>query len=275
MGENMKNPSAETQHDLETIFSKYQLMDVLREEFKSFLKTNAGMDKNNSSDLNLYVDILVQIYLHKQADPETMVGVLSPKYGSPQEVADKLLIAVEIDLLDYNASTNRFILKYSISKDMEDMIDRYQYPLPMIIEPKTIKKNNETGYLTINNSIVLNGSPYFKNKDMCIDHLNRANKVPLELNFKVINSEQGKYQKPVRNLDEDYKKYNRRIKQAQTFFTISMEIMKAIAGLTDKIFITHRYDRRGRVYASGYHINTQGTDYHKAVISLHEKELIK
>jgi hypothetical protein len=271
----VKNPSRQTQQDLETIFSKYQLLDVLKTEFSKFLESNGFTSKDEN--YKLYTDILVQIYLHKQADPETMVGVLSPEYGTPQGVADKLLIAVEIDLLDYNPITERFILIYSISKDVEDMIDRYQYPLPMVIEPKEIKHNNDTGYLTISGSIILNGSSYFKNKDLCIDHLNRSNKIPLELDFSVINSPQGKYVKPEKNTKEGegYKEYSRRVKQALVFFSTSKEIMEGISTLTDKIYLTYKYDRRGRVYSSGYHINPQGSDYHKAVLILHEKEIIK
>jgi len=39
--------------------------------------------------------------------------------------------------------------------------------------------------------------------------------------------------------------------------------------------MTHRYDKRGRVYCMGYHVNYQGTPWNKAVIELADKEMIQ
>ena len=64
------------------------------------------------------------------------------------------------------------------------------------------------------------------------------------------------------------------MKQASVFYNSSVSVMEGIAELSDVFYLTHKYDRRGRCYASGYHINTQGTDYNKAVIQLAHKEEI-
>jgi len=266
----IKLPTKDQQTDLETLYSKYQLLPVLREQFGEFLTDNdmAG------DDFEMHKDMLSQIYLHRQADVVTMVGILSPKHGTPQEVADKLVMAAEFDLIDYNEMTGKFIVKYEVSDDVVQMLERYQYPLPMITEPNKVARNNETGYETIKNSVVLNGSPYFKDKDMCLDHLNRANSVALELNFKTITSAEGKFKQPKRKPEESFDDHRKRVRQATVFFGSSLEIMEGLSEITDKIYMTHRYDRRGRCYASGYHINTQGTDYNKAVLGLAKKEVI-
>lgn len=265
-----KTPTKDQQTDLETLYSKYQLLPVLREQFGEFLTDNnmAG------DDFEMHKDMLSQIYLHRQADVVTMVGILSPKHGTPQEVADKLVMAAEFDLIDYNEMTGKFIVKYEVSDDVVQMLERYQYPLPMITEPNKVTQNNETGYETIKNSVVLNGSPYFKDKDMCLDHLNRANSVALELNFETITSAEGKFKQPKRKPEESFDDHRKRVRQATVFFGSSLEIMEGLSEITDKIYITHRYDRRGRCYASGYHISTQGDDYKKAVLQLANKEVI-
>jgi len=36
--------------------------------------------------------------------------------------------------------------------------------------------------------------------------------------------------------------------------------------------LTHKYDKRGRCYSQGYHVNPQGNDWNKAVIEFAEKE---
>ena len=266
-----KEPSRDMQSDLETLYSKYQLLPVLRNQFGEFLTEN----NLNGDDFEMHKDMLSQIYLHRQADVVTMVGILSPKHGTPQEVADKLLLAAEYDLIDYDEMTEKFIVKYEVSDDIVAMLERYQYPLPMIVKPNLVLKNNDTGYETIKNSIVLNGSPYFKNKDMCLDHINRANSVALELDFETIVSAEGKFKQPKRKPEESFEDHKKRVRQATIFFGSSLEAMEGLSEITDKIYMTHRYDRRGRCYASGYHVNTQGTDYNKAVLGLAKKELIK
>lgn len=255
------------QTDLETLYSKHQLLPVLREEFAEIA------DQCPEEEYRPFLcDMLAQIYLHRQADPPTMVGILSPKHGNPQMVADKLLLATTLDFVDYDEATGNFMVKYDVSEGIASMLDRYQYPMPMIVEPKKINHNHETGYYIIQGSVILNGSKYFRDKDVCLDHLNRMNAVPLVLDFGVIRSNEGRYIKPTRKEGESYDDFRKRLKQASMFYSVSVEVMEGIAELSDVLYLTHKYDRRGRCYASGYHINTQGTDYNKAVLQLARKE---
>lgn len=263
-----KTPTTQTQTDLETLYNKYQMLSVLREQFMEIL---GDIDEENQP---FYADMLAQIYLHRQADVETMVGVLSPKHGTPQEVADKLLMAAEFDFIDYDTDKQKFLVKFDVSADVQAMIDRYQYPLPMVVKPNEVKKNSDSGYETIRSSVVLNGSEYFKDKDMCLDHLNRANSVALALDFSVVKSTEGQFDKPKRKQGEDFEEYRKRVRQANIFYNTSVDVMEKLYGLTDEIYMTHRYDRRGRCYSSGYHINPQGTDYNKAVLQFAKKEVI-
>lgn len=266
----MKKPTQETQIDLETIYSKYQQMPVLKEEFKAVIE-DMDLPKKWA---NFVVDVLVQIYLHRQADPVTMVGVLSPKHGTPQEVADMLVTAAEQDFLDYDPDKSRFSVIYDVTDDVVSLLDKYQYPLPMIYPPKKIDDNRSTGYETISNPIVLNGSKYFDDKDMCLDHINRANSVGLCLDLDVIKSEEGKFIIPKRKQGEDFDEYRKRLRQANIFYDHSLVVMEGLLELSDEIYLTHRYDRRGRCYCSGYHISTQGTDYNKSVLQLAKKEMV-
>ncbi len=71
---------------------------------------------------------------------------------------------------------------------------------------------------------------------------------------------------------ENYDEFRKRLKQASVFYGVSVEVMEGIAELSPVLYLTHKYDRRGRCYASGYHINPQGTDYNKAVLQLAHKE---
>lgn len=258
----MKN-LVETQENLEELFGRHQLMPTLREQFGPL------------TDDPMKLDIICQIYLHKQADVPTMVGLFSPKWGTPQEVAQLIYEAVEEDLLDFDIETERFTLKYELTRDVEDLLDRYQFPLPMITKPKKVTNNNMgSGYLTERSNIVLNGSDVFRDEDVCLDHINRANSVALKLNLDVITSPQGKYMQPVRKDGELWEDYRKRVKQADKFHEISVEVMEGLLVLGNEFHLTHKYDRRGRSYCVGYHVNSQGTDYNKAVLELANEEVI-
>jgi DNA-directed RNA polymerase len=52
----------------------------------------------------------------------------------------------------------------------------------------------------------------------------------------------------------------------------SKDVMHALMGIRDRFWLTHKYDRRGRTYCVGYHINYQGTSWNKAVVEFANKE---
>lgn len=253
----------ETQQNLEEIFHRNQLLDVLREQFAPL------------TDDPFKLDCVVQIYLHKQADVPTMVGLFSPKWGEPQDVAEMLKEVVEDDLIDFDMETMRFSLKYEITQDVEEMLARYQFPLPMIIPPKKVTNNQMgSGYLDKKGRIVLNGSDVFDEEDVCLDHINRCNSVALTLNQNVVASAEGMMIIPKRKIGEAFTDFQKRQKQAHVFYETSLEVMKGLLTLGNEFWLTHKYDRRGRTYAVGYHVNSQGTDYNKAVLELAKKEVI-
>lgn len=252
-----------TQENLEELYSKHQLIPVLREQFEEL------------SDDPFTIDVIVQIYLHKQADLPTMVGLFSPQWGTPQEVANLLVECVENDMLDFDMETARFSLIYAVTEDVEQMLARYQFPLPMVIPPKKVTTNKMgSGYLNQKGRIILNGSDVFDDEDVCLDHINRANSVGLELNLDVVASKEGYMIPPVRKIGESFEDFRKRKRQMEVFYDTSVEVMEGVASLGNEIWLTHKYDRRGRCYCVGYHVNAQGTDYNKAVLSLARKEKI-
>lgn len=253
----------ETQRNLEELYNRNQLMDVLRDQFSPL------------TDDPFQLDCVCQIYLHKQADVPTMVGLFSPKWGEPQDVAEMLKEVVEADLMDFDMENKRFIMKYEITKDVEDLLAHYQFPLPMIVKPNKVQNNHMgSGYFDTKGRIVLNGSDIFDEEDVCLDHINRANSVSLGLNMDVIASEEGNMILPKRKIGEGFEDFQKRQKQAQVFYETSMEVMQGMLTLGNEFWLTHKYDRRGRTYAVGYHVNSQGTDYNKAVLELSRKEVI-
>lgn len=260
----MEVPSiVETQANLEEIFDKNQLIPVLRKQFKEL------------TDDPFQLDVIVQAYLHKQADVPTMVGLFSPKWGTPQEVAQLLIETIEADLVDFDMVNRKFVTKFDITDDVKEALDMYQYPLPMIIPPRVLTNNTMgSGYIRQKGKVVLNGSSIFDDADLCLDHLNRCNSVKLKLDLDVVSSPEGKKLTPNKKLHESHEDYMKRVKQAHTFYDTSMDVMQALLTLGNEFWLTHKYDRRGRTYALGYHVNSQGTDYNKAVLQLAQERIL-
>lgn len=261
----------QSQKDLELLYSKYQLLPVLRDEFKTVAEHYPDEEMQP-----FITDVLTHMSLHRQADAETLVGILSPKYGDPQTVADQLVLLAELDYVDIEETIDgwKFMVKFDVSADVHEMLNKYQFPLPMLVHPKRLTRNFDTGYLTILNPVILNGSDYFDDKDVCLDHLNRMNHVALEVNMEVVRSEEGQFISPTREDDEDFKEFQKRQKQAVKFYETTVDVMNTLNALGGEFYLTHRFDRRGRCYASGYHISTQADDYRKAMLVLHRKEIL-
>lgn len=258
------------QKDLEVVFSKHQLRDVIRAQFAELSEEHP-----EESEQEFVNEVLSLIFMYRQATPDMMVGALFPKFGNPQDIADALMILVEEDYLDFDSNTNKFSIVYDIDDATKEQLALYQYPMPMVVPPLKVTDNFSTGYMTIKLPVILNDGCKDRARDVCLDHLNRMNSVPLVLDIHTIESIEASYKDPVRKPEEDFSEYEKRRKQARIFYDESTVVMEGIVELSDEFWMTHRYDRRGRTYASGYHINTQGTDAHKAVIQLKNKELVK
>jgi DNA-directed RNA polymerase len=52
-------------------------------------------------------------------------------------------------------------------------------------------------------------------------------------------------------------------------------VIGILEGFSNEFYLTHRYDKRGRVYCQGYHVTYQGTPWNKAVLELADKEIIE
>jgi DNA-directed RNA polymerase len=63
---------------------------------------------------------------------------------------------------------------------------------------------------------------------------------------------------------EQWKKFKR---QSYSFYDL-------MAGQGNTFYLTHKVDKRGRIYAQGYHITTQGSAFKKAMLELSTQEYV-
>jgi hypothetical protein len=263
----------EQQRQLEYLFSKNQLIPRLTAEFSNPDCGFIDYLAKHQIPEKFGISLLVQMALHRRATLPTLVGILKHHMNSAQETADMLLKAAQADLVDWSPDLRLFIVKYVVTPEVQAELDRFQFPLPMVVEPKKIKNNTMSGYLLNNTSVILRDNHH--NDDVCLDHLNRMNKIKLTINHRVAKAVKNSW----RNLDkpkegESREEYLQRKKAFEKYDTTAKDVMDVISTESGHFYLTHRYDKRGRVYSMGYHVNYQGNPWNKAVIELADKEII-
>ena len=210
--------------------------------------------------------------------PETMTSVVgrmadrlgySNKQDGVKTIAEILAVISETDLFDITrGELNQLYIKniYQLDPNVARFIKETKYLPPMVCPPVIVENNYESGYLTKKDALILKAHNYH-DENICLDHINRMNQIPLSLNIDLLK----KYaEMSEKELDTEEKKtaYERMVNE-------SYRVYADIAANGNKFYMTHKYDKRGRTYASGYHCNTQGSAYKKTVIDFHEKEVVE
>lgn len=269
--------AAHTAHqiELERLYSKNQLMQRIRAEFTDCKDVDfIGYIKNQGIPEDFGIGVLTQMALHKRADLPTLIGCLRHLTGSAQECADLLLKCATADLMDWSPTLRIFIVKFTVSADVQIELDRFQYPLPMVVEPMEVKRNNQSGYMLSNSSIILKNNHH--DDDVCLDHINRMNRVKFEINLDTATMIKNQW----RNLDkpkegESREDFERRVRAFEKYDRTAKDVITKLIEHGNEFYFTHRYDKRGRTYCQGHHANYQGTPWNKAVIEFAQGEVTK
>lgn len=261
------------QLEMEKLFHNNQLFPRIKKEFTKSEINFRGMMLAHDIDQDFGFALLVQMALHKRATLPVMVGILRKHFkGDSQKTANELFKACMADLVDWQPTSEQFIVKYDISSDVQEDLDRYQYPLPMIVLPKQIKSNTDTGYFTATDSVILKDNHH--DNDVCLDHLNRMNQVKLSINHTTAAMIHNEW----KNLDkckpgEDRREWQKRVKAFEKYDRTARDVMAHLEIAGNEFYLTHKYDKRGRVYCQGYHVNYQGNAWNKAVVEFVNEEV--
>ncbi len=260
------------QIDMEKLFHKNQLFKRIKAEFMSEPAFEKQMVQHGIP-LEFGYDLLCQMVLHKRVQLPILVGTLRKHFsGNCQETADMILKAAQADLVDWNATFLTFIIRYGITDDVQDDLDRYQYPLPMVVEPRELKDNHDTGYYTSRNSVILKDNHH--DEDVCLDHINAMNRIKLCINHDTANMIKNKWKNLDKPKDGETKQdFDKRRKAFEKYDRTARDVMQHLEITDNQFYLTHKYDKRGRVYCQGYHVNYQGNAWNKAVIEFVNQEI--
>lgn len=185
-------------------------------------------------------------------------------------VAELLAVLCETDAFDIIKEGKQASLKLQSCIPLEDrlikFIENSQFLPPMVCEPLELSHNYSSGYLTHNDSLIL-GSGNHHDGDICLDVLNTMNKVPLSLDLEFLSKVE---EEPTFELDTPEK-----AEQWLRFKEQSYMMYDLMAQQGNRLYLNHKVDKRGRIYSHGYHINTQGAGFKKAMLEFAEPELVE
>lgn len=263
------------QIELEHLYNKNQLMYRMRNEFINSKDVDFCQHiEDHGINLKFGIDLLVQMALHKRTTLPILAGIMRKHMPTAQDTVKELYKCAEADLVDWEDSLGQFVAKFLISEDVQEELDRFQYPLPMIVEPKELKNNKGTGYLLGQGSVILKDNHH--EDDVCLDHINRLNMIQLCINHDTATMIKNQW----RGLDkarpgETAVEFERRKKQFEKYDRTAKDVIDLLTQEGNEFYLTHKYDKRGRTYCQGHHVTYQGTPWNKAVIQFARTELVK
>ena len=258
---------------LEKTFSENELIPRMKGVFK---EVGIGILLEESDiDVNFGLSVLVQLALHKRMSPEVLIGMFAKWLNNAQQVADTIITMTDKGFVKWDHTNEMYITVFSMPDSIQQELDMFQFPLPLVIPPKEVNSNVDTGYHAsgAKGSLLLRDNHHME--DICLDHINRANKVAMSINGQVAMMVKNKW----KNLDkpkegESTENYKKRVKAFEKYDRHAYRVMAFVFKENNKFYLTHRYDKRGRVYPQGYYINPQGNEWHKAIIEFTNKEVV-
>lgn len=233
---------------------------------------------NNTEDIMTY--IAVGVLKATDGNPIPIHGAVefvarrlegfSDHMDAVRTAAELLAEGADSDLYDVIAAkdseTGSLMLRprWQLEPETEQYIADTMYLPPLICEPKEITSNTSSGYYNpVAESVILKSYNHH-NEYVAYDALNIANSVPFELDEFILHEFEESPNKP---LDTTQKVNNFNLLKNS-----SLKVYRMIRRLGNKFWFSWRYDKRGRMYIQGYHINLQSTEFKKALINLADKE---
>lgn len=273
-----------------------ELIKIWCESESSYESKQTRKDHISQMDLKeLVEELFVRIAsLTSETTLNNLASQLAPELGFAdtrvgiQACAEVLAIITDtsfFDLVKYHVNSSIYVRSnFALPDDLLEYVERACYLPPMIVRPNTLRDNRSSGYKTIKgDSLILGGGINHHNLPISLDVLNIMNNYKLCLNEFILNNVE---QEPTSDLDEyesdkpitEIEKRRLIAQQKanwQRHLDQSKYFTEHLLANNNEFYITNKYDKRGRIYSQGHHINPQGTSFKKASIDLHDKQLVE
>lgn len=208
---------------------------------------------------------------------------MSDKVEAIHTMAEIIAVLGETDLFDNKKTKEGWIVISRVELDAEvtQYADNALYLPPLIIKPRKVRHNRDSGYITQRGeSLILGFYENHHDDNICLDVINTINSNEYELDTDFINQyeeqwhreelsqeeymELSQQDRTIYDMDErNWKKFQ---EQGKFFQTLMIHH-------GNSFYLCNKVDKRGRIYSSGYHVNVQGSSFKKAMVNFKHREI--
>lgn len=175
-------------------------------------------------------------------------------------MAEVVAMMCHADLIDINSNRGEYhtITPCLVLKNIP-VTDRHG---TVYDRPQPVESNHDPEQ----GNMILGGKLNYHDGNICLDHINRMNKIPMALNkeFLLKYPEEPKDESAVDTYEKEelWRHYTNEGKKRYAHALTHAE----------RLYLNHKPDTRGRIYAVGYYITSQGSSYKKAMLQFAKKE---
>ena len=240
-----------------------------------YASKNARMAQLKVMELeNIVMEVFIHISYCLVSEPFTGVtGALasrlkfSDQADAIKTVAEVVAVLNETGVFDIEKK-DRFasltvISNLELPVSILEAMEQSKYLPPMVCTPERLENNYSSGYLTQKDSLIL-GAGNHHDGEICLDVLNAMNSVSLKLDTEFLCKVEEEATYEFESVDQHDTWIN--------FKKQSYQMYSRMVSDGNQFYFTHKVDKRGRIYAQGYHINTQGAAFKKAMLELTYEE---
>jgi len=208
---------------------------------------------------------IIQELISKLLSSDLVVGNIEDKVNIWADLLgiceDSLFTLERVEETDVegNIHTNVYWTSlFNVSDSLAEELDSKHYIPPFLIEPKQWESIDEGGYYTLNEKAILGHRANIHEGNIALDVLNILQSYEWVLDDEITSLEE----LPNKDLEGD---------DLKAFLIQRNQSKKLYAEYAGRKFHwLYKFDKRGRIYTVGYHINLQSYGFKKASISLPE-----
>ena len=208
---------------------------------------------------------------------------MSDKVEAIHTMAEIIAVLGETDLFDVKKTKEGWIVLSRVGLDAEvtQYADNALYLPPLIIKPRKVRHNRDSGYITQRGeSLILGFYENHHDDNICLDVLNILNSNEYELDTDFINQYEEQWHREELSQQEyeelshaDREIYNMDAKTWKKFQEQGKFFQTLMIHHGNSFYLCNKVDKRGRIYATGYHISTQASSFKKAMINFKHREI--
>jgi hypothetical protein len=208
---------------------------------------------------------------------------MSDKVEAIHTMAEIIAVLGETDLFDNKKTREGWIVLSRVELDSEvtQYADNALYLPPLIIKPRKVRSNRDSGYITQRGeSLILGFYENHHDDNICLDVLNILNSNEYELDTDFINQYEEQWHREELSQQEyeelshaDREIYNMDEKNWKKFQEQGKFFQALMIHHGNSFYLCNKVDKRGRIYSSGYHVNVQGSSFKKAMVNFKHREI--